>query len=90
MKCVELIGRDTFDLDEVYAFEERLSALYPNNQHVKPKIRQQLQVLRDHGYLEFLSKGRYGFYPQDMVDLQTNRKGHGLVLEPLRVRSLRH
>jgi type II restriction enzyme len=59
MKCVELIGRDTFDLDEVYAFEERLSALYPNNQHVKPKIRQQLQVLRDHGYLEFLSKGRY-------------------------------
>lgn len=59
MKCVELIGRDTFDLDEVYAFEPQLTLLYPNNKNVRPKIRQQLQVLRDHGYLEFLAKGRY-------------------------------
>jgi type II restriction enzyme len=42
-----------------------LSRLYPNNKHVKPKIRQQLQVLRDHGYLEFESKGRYRLlYPR--------------------------
>ena len=59
MKCVEQIGRREFDLDDVYAFEDRLSNLYPNNRHVKQKIRQQLQRLRDRGYLEFVSRGYY-------------------------------
>jgi type II restriction enzyme len=59
MKCVEEIGKSTFDLDEVYAFENRLSGLYPNNRHVKHKMRQQLQVLRDHGFLDFVSRGTY-------------------------------
>lgn len=59
MKCVEAIGRSEFALDEVYAFEARLSQLYPNNRHVKQKIRQQLQVLRDYGYLDFVSRGHY-------------------------------
>ncbi|MDP1729764.1 MAG: DpnI domain-containing protein, partial [Devosia sp.] len=59
MKCVEMIGRREFAIDDVYAFEARLAALYPNNRNVKPKIRQQLQVLRDSGYLEFVSRGRY-------------------------------
>jgi len=59
MKCVETIGKPEFELDDVYAFEKRLSQIYPNNKHVKQKIRQQLQVLRDHGYLEFVSRGYY-------------------------------
>lgn len=59
MKAVEAIGRAEFELTDVYAFEARLSALYPSNNNVRPKIRQQLQVLRDHGYLEFLGGGRY-------------------------------
>lgn len=59
MSCVESIGRDQFSIDEVYAFVPRLEALYPGNQHVREKIRQQLQVLRDGGFLEFLSRGRY-------------------------------
>ena len=59
MKCVELIGKHEFDLDEIYSFETRLNALYPNNRHVKQKIRQQLQVLRDHGYLDFMGRGHY-------------------------------
>jgi type II restriction enzyme len=59
MRCVEMIGRPTFTLDEVYAFEPRLSALYPRNNNVRPKIRQQLQVLRDSGFLEFVAKGTY-------------------------------
>lgn len=59
MKCVDLISKAEFDIDDVYAFETRLSALYPRNQNVKPKIRQQLQVLRDNGYIEFVSRGRY-------------------------------
>jgi type II restriction enzyme len=40
-----------------------LSSKYPGNRHVRPKIRQQLQVLRDSGYLEFLSKGTYRLLP---------------------------
>ena len=59
MKCVEMIGKTEFTLDDVYAFEKQLSILYPSNRHVKQKIRQQLQVLRDHGYLEFVSRGYY-------------------------------
>ena len=54
-----LIGRRDFTLAEVYAQAPRLKALYPGNQNVRPKIRQQLQVLRDQGYLEFLGRGRY-------------------------------
>ena len=59
MKCVEAIGRHEFDIDDIYAFEAHLGRLYPGNQNVKPKIRQQLQYLRDRGYLDFLSHGRY-------------------------------
>jgi type II restriction enzyme len=59
MKCVDLIGRREFDLAEVYSQEGVLHALYPGNQNVRPKIRQQLQVLRDKGYIEFLGRGRY-------------------------------
>jgi type II restriction enzyme len=59
MKCVEAIGRPDFDLEDVYAYERHLSEIYPKNRHVKQKIRQQLQVLRDHGFLEFLGRGHY-------------------------------
>jgi type II restriction enzyme len=59
MKCVEAIGRREFSLDDVYAHENRLRLLYPANRFVRPKIRQQLQVLRDHGYLDFTGRGRY-------------------------------
>lgn len=59
MKAVEAIGRPEFTLDEVYAAEARLQAAYPGNNNVRPKIRQQLQVLRDAGWLTFLGKGAY-------------------------------
>ncbi len=59
MRCLESIGRTQFSLDDVYAFERPLSRLYPSNRHVKQKIRQQLQVLRDRGYLDFVSRGNY-------------------------------
>lgn len=59
LKCVEAIGRPDFTLDEVYAQEDRLAALYPGNNNVRPKIRQQLQVLRDRGYLRFAGRGVY-------------------------------
>lgn len=59
MRCVDRIGRAEFDLMNVYSFEEDLASLFPNNRNVRPKIRQQLQVLRDAGHIEFLGGGRY-------------------------------
>jgi 7-cyano-7-deazaguanine synthase len=55
----ESLGVQIFTLDEVYAFERHLGDLYPGNQNVKPKIRQQLQYLRDRGFIEFVSRGNY-------------------------------
>jgi type II restriction enzyme len=63
MKCIEAIGQREFQIDDLYAFENHLSRLYPGNQNVKPKIRQQLQFLRDRGYLEFVSRGYYRLRP---------------------------
>lgn len=59
MRCVEAIGKAEFSLDDVYLFERHLGDLYPGNQNVRPKIRQQLQVLRDQGFLEFVARGQY-------------------------------
>jgi type II restriction enzyme len=67
MKCVEDIGKQEFDLDDVYSYENKLRQLYPHNQHVKQKIRQQLQVLRDQGYLDFVSRGSYRLRSQTKV-----------------------
>jgi hypothetical protein len=37
----------------------QLEDLHPANRHVRDKIRQQLQVLRDLGLIEFLGRGGY-------------------------------
>ena len=63
MRCVDRIGRSDFSLSDVYKFESELSRIYPGNNNVKPKIRQQLQALRDAGYLEFLGRGAYRLRP---------------------------
>lgn len=59
MKCVDKVGKKEFVLDDVYAFEKELRLLHPENQHIKDKIRQQLQILRDKGYLAFTNRGNY-------------------------------
>lgn len=59
LNCVERISASVFTLDEVYAFAESLQLIHPTNNNVKPKIRQQLQILRDKGFLEFLKPGVY-------------------------------
>ena len=48
-----------FILADVYKFESELRKIHPENKHIKDKIRQQLQVLRDKGYLEFTNRGNY-------------------------------
>jgi len=50
---------ETFELADVYEAEDRLAELYPDNDHVRAKIRQQLQGLRNEGLIEFLGDGEY-------------------------------
>lgn len=58
LKVVEKLG-STFRLEDVYSFEEDLARLHPDNRNVRPKIRQQLQVLRDVGLVRFQGTGLY-------------------------------
>lgn len=59
MLCIEKLGHRDFSLTEMYRFENVLHKKHPDNRHIKEKIRQQLQLLRDKGYLEFVERGRY-------------------------------
>jgi type II restriction enzyme len=59
LHAIRRLGKDLFSLQDVYALEEQLAALHPQNRHIRPKIRQQLQRLRDMGLVEFLGGGRY-------------------------------
>jgi len=53
------LNRQEFHLHELYSRDQHLSALHPQNLHVRPKIRQQLQRLRDLGLLSFVGNGIY-------------------------------
>ncbi len=60
LMCMRELGKEVFTLRELYEYEDKLKELYPNNRHVKAKIRQQMQALRDAGVVEFVDgKGTY-------------------------------
>ena len=59
LNVVRGLGRAEFSLADVYASAAHLAWLHPANRYIEPKIRQQLQVLRDLGLVEFLGRGRY-------------------------------
>ncbi len=59
MNCIDSISKDSFTLDDVYKFEDKLKVKYPNNNFIKDKIRQQLQILRDKNLIEFTGRGNY-------------------------------
>jgi type II restriction enzyme len=48
-----------FILNDVYCFERELGKLHPDNNHIRAKIRQQLQILRDLGLISFENRGEY-------------------------------
>ncbi len=58
LNVVDRLGTE-FLLGDVYAAEDELAKSHPENSNVRPKIRQQLQVLRDLGLLVFEGRGRY-------------------------------
>jgi len=59
LNIVNSIQSEVFELKEVYAHVDELSKKHPENRHIKDKLRQQLQILRDKGMLEFLGNGTY-------------------------------
>ena len=59
LQCVNKIGDEIFSTGDIYAFAGELALKHSDNHNVKAKIRQQLQILRDKGFLEFLGNGKY-------------------------------
>ena len=59
MACIDKIEHEYFSLNELYGFESILKLNHPENNFIKAKIRQQLQILRDKGFIEFLGNGKY-------------------------------
>lgn len=59
LNCVNQISSKSFTLYEMYQLENLLHIKHPKNNNIKPKIRQQLQFLRDRGFIEFLGNGKY-------------------------------
>lgn len=59
LALVEKISGPAFRLADLYQFEPLLSTLFPRNHHIRAKLRQQLQRLRDMGLLQFLGRGQY-------------------------------
>jgi type II restriction enzyme len=64
LNVVRSLGKQTFSLRDVLAHGDRLAQLHPDNRHINEKVRQQLQVLRDLGLLEFVdNRGTYRLTP---------------------------
>jgi type II restriction enzyme len=59
MNCIEKLNKAEFTIGELYQFEGVLQSTYPSNRHIKEKIRQKLQILRDKGYLDSVGRGTY-------------------------------
>ena len=50
LKIIRELGKAEFALNEVYAYDEQLQKFHPENKHIRPKIRQQLQILRTRAF----------------------------------------
>lgn len=59
LTCIDSIPNKEFNLNQVYSFEGILKEKHPTNNFIQDKIRQQLQVLRDKGIIEFNGRGNY-------------------------------
>ena len=58
LQCVSKLSNE-FTLEQMYSFIDELQMKHPDNYHVPDKIRQQLQLLRDKGFIEFTARGHY-------------------------------
>ena len=59
LNVIDKIPFQEFKLADVYLFENYFKEKFPDNNFIKDKIRQQLQVLRDKGIIEFKGNSSY-------------------------------
>jgi type II restriction enzyme len=59
LNIVQRLGKIEFSNSDVYAHERELETLHPDNRHIKDKIRQQLQTLRDMGFLVHVGRDHW-------------------------------
>lgn len=59
LNCIDKIPGDCFTINDVYFFQEVLKQKHPENNFIKEKIRQQLQILRKKEIIEFKQNGNY-------------------------------
>ncbi len=63
LNAIQTSGLTKFTTQQAYCIESQLGVIFPSNRHIRQKIRQQLQVLRDMGLLIHLSRGCWKTLP---------------------------
>lgn len=59
LNCINKIKSDEFSLQEIYKYADFLKEKHVENNNIEAKIRQQLQILRDKNFIEFIGRGKY-------------------------------
>lgn len=55
----EVLPKGEFSTSQLYEHESDFASIYPENRNIKAKIRQQLQDLRDLGFIEHISRNKW-------------------------------
>lgn len=71
---IQKLGPKSFTTQDAYRLQTSLERIFPGNRNVRPKIRQQLQVLRDMGLLLHLERGMWGLPITDLTTLKHELK----------------
>ncbi|MCR4818903.1 MAG: hypothetical protein K5841_08110 [Fretibacterium sp.] len=59
LTCINRLQKEDFSIGDMYEFTTELEEKHPQNHNVQAKIRQQLQLLRDRRFIDFLGNGKY-------------------------------
>jgi type II restriction enzyme len=59
LTAIRTLGKNEFTNEDAYTLVPHLEQQHPGNRHVRDKIRQRLQVLRDAGLLIHVERGRW-------------------------------
>src|SRR5262249_38071767 len=59
LNAVRTLGQSEFTTEDAYKLVPQLERLHPDNRHVREKLRQQLQLLRDSRLLIHVERGHW-------------------------------
>lgn len=59
LNCINDITSENFTLKDIYRYADFLKSRHFYNHNIEAKIRQQLQFLRDRGFIKFIGRGTY-------------------------------